>query len=84
MKFDGVDNTLAMADHYDHIHVGFQPQFDPNSKEGRQLTAALRPGQWIKLIDRLGEIDNPTVRAKPSDAALDVKPTRASRTRDGG
>ena len=45
-----------------------------NSKAGRQLGAVLKPGQWIKLIDRLGEIDNPTVRVKPSKAALVVKP----------
>ena len=32
MKYDGADNTLAMGDHDDHIHVGFQPQFDPNSQ----------------------------------------------------
>ena len=25
MKYDGADNTLAMGDHHDHIHVGFQP-----------------------------------------------------------
>ena len=66
MKYEGADNTFAMGDHDDHIHVGFQPMFDANSKLGRQLNAVLKPGQWIKLIDRLGEIDNPTVRVKPS------------------
>jgi hypothetical protein len=84
MKYDGTDNTLAMSDHHDHIHVGFQPQFDPNSKEGRQLNAVLKPGQWVKLIDRLGEIDNPTVRAKPSKYAIEVKtPERASGAHEG-
>jgi hypothetical protein len=28
MTFDGTDNTLAMADHADHIHVGFRPLAD--------------------------------------------------------
>ena len=27
MTFDGTDNTFAMADHDDHIHVGFHPRF---------------------------------------------------------
>jgi murein DD-endopeptidase MepM/ murein hydrolase activator NlpD len=83
MKYDGQDNTLAMADHADHIHVGFQPQFGANTEAGRQLNAVLKPGQWIKLIDRLGEIDNPTVREKPSKYALSVKPARASRAHKG-
>jgi hypothetical protein len=25
MTFEGADNALAMADHADHIHVGFRP-----------------------------------------------------------
>ena len=27
MTFAGTDNTLALADHDDHIHVGFRPLF---------------------------------------------------------
>jgi hypothetical protein len=83
MKYDGTDNTYAMGDHHDHIHVGFQPMYDPKSKLGRQLNAVLKPGQWIKLIDRLGEIDNPTVRTEPSKYAITVKPDRASQAHKG-
>jgi hypothetical protein len=75
MQFPGTDNTFAMGDHYNHIHVGFRPFFGANSAEARQVNAILKPKQWIKLIDRLGEIDNPTVRQKPSKYAL---PTRKS------
>ena len=74
MSFEGADNTLAMSDHADHIHIGFRPLFGTNSKLGRQATAILKPGQWIKLIDRLGEIDNPTVRVRPSKYAITVEP----------
>jgi murein DD-endopeptidase MepM/ murein hydrolase activator NlpD len=83
MKYDGSDNTVAMADHADHIHVGFTPYFDSDSAAGRQLGAQLKPGQWIKLIDRLGQIDNPTVRVAPSKDAITVKPGRASRRHQG-
>ena len=83
MKYDGTDNTMAMSDHHDHIHVGFTPMYGANSRAGRQLTTVLRPGQWIKLIDRLGRIDNPTVRLKPSKAALVVKPGPASHRHRG-
>jgi hypothetical protein len=34
----------------------------------------LKAGQWIKLIDRLNHIDNPTVPVKPSKHAIPVKP----------
>jgi hypothetical protein len=72
MTFKGADNTLAMADHYNHIHVGFQPLFGTNSKLAKQVNAILKPKQWIKLIDRLGTIDNPTVRRAPSKYATKV------------
>ena len=72
MKYKGTDNTLAMGDHADHIHVGFRPQYDPDSKEGRRMEAVLKPSQWIKLLDRLGDIDNPTVRRDPSKFSIDV------------
>jgi hypothetical protein len=82
MKVEGTDNTFAMGDHADHIHVGWQPFYGSNSAMAKQVDAALKPKQWIKLIDRLGRIDNPTVRTKPSRAALEVE--RRAGTRGGG
>ena len=73
MEFEGTDNTFAMGDHDDHIHVGFRPLYGTNSKMAKQVNAILKPKQWIKLIDRLGEIDNPTVRRKPSKYATPTK-----------
>ena len=70
MEFEGADNTYAMGDHHDHIHVGWRPLYGTNSKLAKQVNAILRPKQWIKLIDRLGEIANPTVRREPSRYAL--------------
>jgi hypothetical protein len=80
MQFAGTDNTFAMGDHDDHIHVGFRPFYGTNSKAARQVNAILKPKQWIKLIDRLGAIDNPTVRRKPSKYAV---PTRSSESHKG-
>jgi murein DD-endopeptidase MepM/ murein hydrolase activator NlpD len=82
MTFDGADNTLALPDHYDHIHVGFRPLFGDNAKASKQVAAVLKPKQWIKLIDRLGEIDNPTVRATPSKYATRTKRGSAARAGD--
>jgi hypothetical protein len=82
MKFEGTDNTFAMSDHDDHIHVGFQPLYGTNSKLAKQVNAILRPKQWIKLIDRLGAIDNPTVRRTPSRFATKVKSGSAAHRGD--
>ena len=82
MKFAGTDNTYAMGDHHDHIHIGWRPQYGTNSKAAKQMNAVLKPKQWIKLIDRLEEIDNPSVRIKPSKHALKVT-ERASEAHHG-
>ena len=80
MTFDGADNTMSLPDHADHIHIGFQPLYGSDSKLGRQINATLKPKQWIKLINRLGQIDNPQVLTSPSKYSIDVahKPKRAS------
>ena len=65
-------NTLAMADHNDHIHVGFRPLYGQNRKLGQQALAVLKPGQWSDLIARLREIDNPVVPTEPSKYSLPV------------
>src|SRR5207244_8855934 len=63
-------NTLALPDHYNHIHVGFHPLFGLNSKLGQQTASILKPGQWDALVQHLGQITNPAVPTKPSKFAL--------------
>jgi hypothetical protein len=82
MSFQDTDNTFAMSDHADHIHVGFRPLYGLNAKTAKQVDAILKPQQWIKLIDRLDEIDNPTVARKPSKYAVDAT-KRASAAHKG-
>ena len=48
MQYDGTDNTFAMADHYDHIHVGFHPR-------RRRRSQRAEPAQW----DRRSEPPRP-------------------------
>ena len=67
-------NTVAMGDHADHIHVGFQPTAGEDRKTGRAALAVLDPEQWTNLIDRLGEIENPVVPTEPSRFSLPAKP----------
>ncbi len=77
MTYPGEDNTLAMADHYNHIHVGFRPLFAESARLTGSLTSAITPSQWIKLIARLGEIPDPSVSSGPSAAAIEVHPSSA-------
>jgi len=64
MTYEGADNTLALPDHADHIHIGFRPQ------AGGKLDQILKPSQWFKLIDRLNQIENPEVPNAPSEEDL--------------
>jgi len=74
MTFDGAENTFAMGDHHDHIHVGWQPLYSARGRrQSKLLSATLKPGQWIKLIDRLAEIDNPAVALEPSRHSVRVR-----------
>jgi hypothetical protein len=83
MDYDGTDNTLAMGDHADHIHVGFRPEYVEGAPHSGEMDAALKPSQWIKLIARLGSIDNPTVALKASKYAIPVPVPRASTSHRG-
>jgi hypothetical protein len=74
MTYPGVSYAWAQGDHADHIHVGFQPMFGDSSKLNVQYSSALKPGQWVKLIDRINHIDEPVVPTKPSKFALPVTP----------
>jgi hypothetical protein len=60
-----------MADHYDHVHVGYHVlEGGPEA----QFAALLKPNQWQRLINRLGEIENPNVPVNPSKYAVPDKP----------
>ena len=61
------DVSFALADHYDHVHVGYRPLA---GRLDRRPSMLLKPKQWQRLIDRLGEIENPKVPVKPSPYAL--------------
>ena len=70
MDYPGVPYAWAQGDHADHIHVGFQPLFGDGAKLKRHYDSVLKPDQWVKLIDRLNQIDNPIVPTKPSKYSL--------------
>jgi soluble lytic murein transglycosylase-like protein len=79
MTYPGNDNTLAMADHADHIHIGFQPL---DGKDAVKFASILKPGQWTRLMSRLEKLDNPTVSLAPSKYALPVTKTSTAKSGD--
>ena len=51
-------------DHNDHVHIGYYAA-GANPFE-TPVSPLLKPDQWQRLIQRLGEIENPDVPIKPS------------------
>jgi hypothetical protein len=76
MRYPTADNTLALGDHHDHIHIGFRPVA---GTAGRALNGSLAREQWPRLIDRLNAIENPVVRRRPSKDAIRVREARSAR-----
>ena len=61
------ETSFALPDHYDHVHIGYHPlEGGPEA----QFTALLKPQQWQRLINRLGQIENPDVPVSPSKYAV--------------
>ena len=77
-------NTMALPDHANHIHVGFQARFGANRKLGRQALAVLKPGQWSDLLARLRQIQNPVVPSRPSRYALPLSRRERRQQKLGG
>jgi membrane-bound lytic murein transglycosylase B len=85
MQYPGAPNTLAMPEHWNHIHVGFHPTAAQLPLNGQAASAAgagkgtpspvivpsdLSTTQWNQLVTRIGALPAPKVAAKPSTAAI--------------
>jgi hypothetical protein len=63
MHIDGAPTTLAMADHANHIHIGWRPR-GGQAVGGTSLTEpALDSEQWTRLIGRLRRLGAPLYRS---------------------
>ena len=88
MTFAGTDNTLAMADHADHIHVGWRPLYGANSK-ARQAGRRDPQAQAVDQADRPPRRRSTTRRcasrrrkyARQGQSSAASPPTRASDAR---
>lgn len=86
MQYPGAPSTLAMPEHWNHIHVGFRPtaaQLPLNGQTAASAAAAgkgapapvvvpsdLSTTQWNQLVTRIGALPAPKVAAKPSSSAI--------------
>jgi murein DD-endopeptidase MepM/ murein hydrolase activator NlpD len=72
MGYKGQPNTLSLPDHKDRIQVTYTPVFGNNKKLAAQVASILQPGQWIQLINRIGQLPEPVVPIRPSGYAIKV------------
>jgi len=70
MSYKGQTNTLSLPDHTNRIQVSYTQMFGTNKNLSAAVTSILKPGQWIQLIQRLGQIPEPTVPIDPSKYAV--------------
>jgi hypothetical protein len=70
ISYKGKPNTLSLPDHKNRIQVSYTPMFGQNKNLSAALATILKPGQWIQLIQRLGQIPEPTVPINPSKYAI--------------
>ena len=73
MQYAGSDNTYAMGDHDDHIHVGFQPSGGATGAAGASVAAVLSPYRGGRLGGPLDAIENPNVSMTPSRYSVKVR-----------
>ncbi len=76
MTFKGADNTLAMGDHADHIHIGFaRPLYGANTEAAEeQIDAILKPDQWDRADRPPGRDRQPGRPAQP----VEVRPQEST------
>jgi hypothetical protein len=73
MTYPDADNTLALPDHANHIHVGFYAAGNPAAGgfgAPPRLQELVKPEQWTKLMRRISGIENPVVPTSPSRYAI--------------
>ena len=81
MTFEGADNTLALADHYDHIHVGWKPLYG-TELEGRQAGQRGAQAQAVDQADRPPEGDRQPGGQPPAVEVSEGERVRAAEARD--
>jgi hypothetical protein len=72
MRYKGQTNTLSMPDHKSRLQVSYTPLFGQNKKISQTIANMLKPDQWLRLINHLGQLPEPVVPIAPSRYAIKV------------
>jgi murein DD-endopeptidase MepM/ murein hydrolase activator NlpD len=78
MSYPGAAAAIASASASDAIQVGFGALGANSAKAAASTDSGLTPEEWIQLIDRLGEIPDPTVASGHSSVAIPDPTTSAA------
>jgi hypothetical protein len=70
MSYKGQTNTLALPDHQNRIQIAYTPLYGQNNKLTGEVKSALKPKQWLQLINRISQIPEPTISTKTSQYAI--------------
>ncbi|HTA33459.1 MAG TPA: lytic murein transglycosylase [Solirubrobacteraceae bacterium] len=83
MSYPGAAAAHTSPNASDAIHVSFGALGAGGARAAAQSTAGLTPSEWIELLDRLGEIPDPTVGSGHSSAAIPDGAGASSTTQEG-
>jgi hypothetical protein len=84
MSYPGAAAAIDSPNAADEIHVAFAALGTQSAHAAALSAAGLTPSEWIELIDRLGEIPDPTVGSGHSSAALQDGPGAGGEGEAGG
>ena len=70
MSYPGAAVTVERSSATDAIHVAFGALGAHGARAAALSSSGLTPSEWIELVDRLGEIPDPTVASGHSSAAI--------------
>ncbi len=83
MSYPGAAATRTSPNASDAIHVSFGALGARGARAAAQSASGLSPSEWIELLDRLGEIPDPTVGSGHSSAAIPDAAGTSSTTQEG-
>ncbi|HTC71264.1 MAG TPA: lytic murein transglycosylase [Solirubrobacteraceae bacterium] len=83
MSYPGAAAAQTSPHAGDAIHVSFAALGAGGAGAAAQSASGLSPSEWIELLDRLGEIPDPTVGSGHSSAAMPDAAGTSSTTQEG-
>jgi hypothetical protein len=84
MSYPAATVAFASPRAADAIRVSFAAPTGKTARAASLLAAGLTPSEWIELVDRLGEIPDPTVPSRHSSAAIPDTAGESGASAEGG